>query len=271
MRRRHFLAAAGAAAGAALAADAFALEPQRIQVTRHDVPVAGLPPGLDGLRIAQVSDLHLPACRGPAEAVIELLARERPEIVLHTGDALEHPRGADMLATLAAAMRGTVATAAVLGNWDYGGGLTVRAAEQIWDRAGIALLVNAHLVLHANGGALVLAGLDDLLHARPDIVAARDGIPSGTVEVWFAHEPAIADALPAGPQPAVFLTGHTHGGQILIPGIRPHTPIGSGRYLAGWYRDARVPLYVGRGIGTAEIRARFRCPPELPIFRLTRS
>jgi hypothetical protein len=89
--------------------------------------------------------------------------------------------------------------------------------------------------------------------------------------VWLGHEPAVVDQLEAQVAPAMFLSGHTHGGQIRIPGFPALTPFGSGRYVAGWYREARVPLYVARGIGTADVRARFLCPPELPIFRLIRA
>ena len=79
----------------------------------------------------------------------------------------------------------------------------------------------------------------------------------------------MADLVPAGvPRPALLLSGHTHGGQIRLPGVPAFTPPGSGRYVAGWYLDPPAPLYVSRGIGTADIRARFRCPPELPVFRL---
>ncbi|HET8624197.1 MAG TPA: metallophosphoesterase [Gemmatimonadales bacterium] len=271
MRRRQFLAAAGAAAGAALAADVFAIEPNRLELSRHDVAVSGLPAALNGLRIAQVSDLHLPACRRPADSALTLLERERPEVVVHTGDALEHAAGADDLVALAPRMRGTLATAAVLGNWEYRGGLTPATAAQVWERAGVPLLVNSHLLVRSGGATLALAGLDDLIHGRPDLAAARDGIPSGVPEVWLGHEPAVVEQLSAASPPVVFLSGHTHGGQIRIPGMRPVTPIGSGRFLAGWYRDTPVPLYVGRGIGTADVRARFRCPPELPIFRLVRA
>jgi predicted MPP superfamily phosphohydrolase len=270
MRRRRFFAAAGAAAGAVLAADAFAIEPRRVQLTRHDVPVPRLPRALEGLRIAQVSDLHLPACRGPAEEALELLAAEPPEIVLHTGDALEVFAAAPVLAELGGLLRGTVATAAVLGNWEHRVALTGRAAEQAWGRAGVALLANSHLTVRVGDASLALVGLDDLLHAHPDIEAARRGLPDGIVELWLGHEPEIADRVPATvPRPALLLCGHTHGGQIRLPGVRPFTPVGSGRYVAGWYRDAAVPLYVSRGIGTAEIRARFRCPPEVAVFRLT--
>jgi predicted MPP superfamily phosphohydrolase len=269
MRRRHFLAAAGAAAGAALTADAFAIETRRVQLTRHDVRVPRLPPALHGLRIAQVADLHLPACHGPAEAALQLLERERPEIVLHTGDAVEIAEAAQMLVNYGSVLRGTVATAAVLGNWEHRVHLTGRGAEQAWGRVDVPLLVNAHLTVRVGDATLALVGLDDMLYAHPDFEAARRGLPDGITEIWLGHEPVVADLAPAGvPRPALFLSGHTHGGQIRLPGVPAFTPPGSGRYVAGWYLDSPAPLYVSRGIGTADIRARFRCPPELPVFRL---
>jgi predicted MPP superfamily phosphohydrolase len=269
MRRRHFLAAAGAAAGAAVGADAFLAETRRIEVTRHDVRVPRLPSALHGLRIAQVADLHLPACRGPAEIALQLLERERPEIVLHTGDAVEIAAAAGSFGDYGATLRGTVATAAVLGNWEHRVDLTGSAAERAWSRAGVALLVNSHVTVRVGDATLALVGLDDLLYSRPDFEAARRGLPDEVTELWLGHEPAVADQIPAGtPRPALFLSGHTHGGQIRFPGVPAFTPLGSGRYVNGWYRSPAAPLYVSRGIGTAEIRARFRCAPELPVFRL---
>jgi predicted MPP superfamily phosphohydrolase len=84
------------------------------------------------------------------------------------------------------------------------------------------------------------------------------------------HAPGFVDGVPRGrvPQPAAILTGHTHGGQIRLPFYTPFTPTGSGRFVAGWYRDTFAPLYVSRGIGTVTLPARFCCPPELPIFTL---
>src|SRR2546430_12988376 len=70
------------------------------------------------------------------------------------------------------------------------------------------------------------------------------------------------------PRPAAVLSGHTHGGQMRLPFYTPYTPYGSGRFVAGWYRDTLAPLYVSRGIGTVGIPARLFCPPELPIFTL---
>jgi uncharacterized protein len=272
MHRRRFLAAAGAAAGAALAADALLIEPGRIQLSRHRVPVTGLPTALDGLRIAHVTDLHLPACRSQAEKVAGLLAAERPDVVLHTGDAVETPAGIPVLSDLASALRGTAATAAVLGNWEHRDPRVVDGTSRAWESAGVPLLRNANTALRVGNSALAFVGLADLLMARPDLDAARRDLPTDAVEVWLGHEPELADYRPgAVPPPALFLAGHTHGGQIRVPGLPPITPPGSGRYVEGWYRTAPVPLYVSRGIGMAEIRARFRCPPELPVFELTRA
>lgn len=270
MHRRRFLAAAAAATGAALAADAFVIEPRRIQLTRHTVPVAGLPAALEGLRIAHVTDLHLPACRSQAEEVVELLATERPDVVLHSGDAVEIPAGVPVLSELAPRLRGTLTTAAVLGNWEHRDPRVVTGTTDAWERAGVPLLANSHTIVRVRDSTLAFVGLADLLMAQPDLDAARRELPTGALEVWVGHEPELADRRPERvPRPALFLCGHTHGGQIRLPGLPAITPPGSGRYVEGWYRDATVPLYVSRGIGMAEIRARFRCPPELPVFRFT--
>jgi predicted MPP superfamily phosphohydrolase len=234
--------------------------------------VPGLSRSLEGLRIAHVTDLHLPACRSQAEAVVGLLSSEGPDVVLHTGDAVEVPGGLPVLSALAPSLRGTLATAAVLGNWEHRDPRVAAGTTDAWQRAGVPLLANSHTVVRVRDSDLAFVGFADLLMAQPDLDAARRDLPAGALEVWVGHEPELADRRPETvPRPALFLAGHTHGGQIRLPGLPAITPPGSGRYIEGWYRDAAVPLYVSRGIGMAEIRARFRCPPELPVFRLTRA
>jgi uncharacterized protein len=267
--RRHFLAGLGAA-GAAIGADAFGFEAHHVLLSRHDVLVPRLAPGLDGLRLAQVTDVHLPGNQLAARAALAHLHRERPDIVILNGDMTESGQALSQVAEFAAAARGRLATAAVLGNWEYRAGVVGKAAGDLYRRVGVELLVNRSITVDVGGARLTLVGLDDILMGRPDLAKARQDVATGSAEIWIFHEPAFASAAPAGvsAQPIVLLSGHTHGGQIRIPLLPPVKPEGAGRFLEGWYHDTFAPLYVSRGVGTTGIPARFRCPAELPIFTL---
>jgi uncharacterized protein len=270
--RRRFLAGLGAA-GAAIGADAFGLEANRVLVSRHDVPVPGLPRPLDGLQIAQIADVHFPGNRSAARAALEHVHSVKPDIVILNGDMTESAEAMDQVKEFAASARGRITTVAVLGNWEYRVGAVGVAAHEAYRTSGVDLLVNQSKVVEVGGATLGLVGLDDVLLGLPDLPSARRGVPAGALEIWVVHEPIFADReMPvAGARPLMLLAGHTHGGQIRIPFITPVKPQGAGRFLEGWYRNPFAPLYVSRGVGTTEIRARFRCPAELPIFTLRKT
>ena len=264
--------AATAALGGATLADASAVEPYWLEVSRHDVPIAGLPAGLDGIRIAQISDVHLPGTPDAARRAAHAVERERPDIVVLTGDIIEEAIYLPALTDLASAVRGRLGTFAVLGNWEHKAGITPAIARTAYERAGVTFLFNEAGVVRHGGATLRLVGFDDPVVGAPDPARALAGIAAGDVAVWLIHGPAYVDTLPKStPIPAMILSGHTHGGQIRLPGVTLYTPPGSGRYVSGWYRDALAPLYVSRGIGTATIRMRFFCRPELPVFTLRRA
>ena len=109
-------------------------------------------------------------------------------------------------------------------------------------------------------------------YCSPVPLSRPAGVRAGDVSTWVMHGPGYVDTVPrqTAPKPAVILAGHTHGGQIRLPFYTPYTPVGSGRFVAGWYRDTVAPLYVSRGIGTVLVPARLFCPPELPVFTLRR-
>jgi predicted MPP superfamily phosphohydrolase len=268
--RRRFLAATAAVGGGVLA-DASAIEPYRLDVSRHDVPITGLPAGLDGLRIAQISDVHLPGTPDAARRVVAAVERERPDLVVLTGDIIEGLGDLPALTDFASAVRGRLGTFAVLGNWEHKAGITPTMARAAYDKAEVAFLFNESAAIRRGGARLRLVGFDDPVVGAPDPVRALAGRASNDVDLWLIHGPAYADTLPRDtPVPAMILAGHTHGGQIRLPGVTLYTPPGSGRYVSGWYRDTLAPLYVSRGIGTATVRMRFCCRPELPIFTLRR-
>jgi predicted MPP superfamily phosphohydrolase len=270
MNRRRFVAGLGAA-GAAIGADAFGFEAHRVLVSRHDVLIPDPAGALEGLRIAQVSDVHLPGNQLAARAALEHLRRERPDIVILNGDMTESARALGQVSEFARAAHGSLATVAVLGNWEYRAGVDPVRARKVYQQAGVDLLVNQSRLLKVGKSSLAVVGLDDMLAGVPNLTAARLGLESGGVEIWVIHEPSFADQVPNNvPRPAVILSGHTHGGQIRIPLVPPVKPTGAGRFLEGWYRDTPAPMYVSRGIGTTGIPARFRCPAELPIFTLRR-
>lgn len=272
MTRRGFLAGMGAA-GAAIGADSFGLEAHRVLVTRHDVRVPGLPMAIDGLRIAQVSDVHLPGNHLAARAALEHLHAERPDVVVLNGDMTESDRAMNQVGDFAAQARGSLGTVAVLGNWEYRVGAVGDSARAAYRGAGVDLLINRSKTLDVRGAPLALVGLDDVLGGLPDLAEARRGLVPGCTEIWLVHEPIFADEPPVGTSalPVMLLAGHTHGGQIRIPLLPPVKPVGAGRFLEGWYRDTFAPLYVSRGVGTTGIPARFLCPAELPIFTLRRA
>ncbi len=267
--RRRFLAGVGAA-GAAVAADAFGFEAHRVVLSRHEVRIAGLPRGLDGLRIAQVSDVHFPGNQIAARAALEHLHNENPDVVLLTGDMTESQPAMKQVRSFAGEARGSLATVAIHGNWEHRVGAVGDLARSTYRSAGVDLLVNRAKAVEVAGVPLTLVGLDDPVSGKPDISKAREGIIPGSTEIWLVHAPGFVDDLPAitSARPSLLVAGHTHGGQIRIPFLPPVKPTGAGRFLEGWYYDTVAPLYVSRGVGTTSIPARFRCPAELPVFTL---
>jgi uncharacterized protein len=269
--RRTFLITAAGACAAAVGGDAFAIEPAKVLVSRHEVPVPGLARAFDGMRLAQVTDVHFPGNTAAARATLAHLQREKPEIVVITGDMTERAQALTLVAAFAREARGSLATVATLGNWEYFSHVWSRA-EAVYRSVGVELLVNAHREISIGGSSLALVGLDDPVMGRPDLLAARAGLPPDRSEIWLVHAPGFVSRPPEGASvPAFILSGHTHGGQIRLPFVPAYTPEGSGRFVAGWYTDTFAPLYVSRGIGTTTIPARFGCPPELPIFTLRRA
>ncbi len=269
-RRRFIVSAAGAVSAAALG-DALLIEPTAIDVTRHDVPVPGLPPALHGLRVACLTDVHLhggvsPAARG----ALEILERERPDVVVLIGDICNHEDDLPVLTAWAREARGTAATFATFGNWEHDAGIDRATAERAYGQAGVELLYNSAGRASVRGATLTVVGLDDPVLGHPDLGAGLATVRAGDPTLWVVHAPGWVEEVPrdVAPQPSAILAGHTHGGQVRLPFWTPYTPRGSGRFVAGWYRDTIRPLYVSRGIGTITLRARLFCPPELPIFTL---
>lgn len=268
-------ALAGAATAAVgLAAYGRLVEPFWLEVTQIEIALPNLPPALDGLLVAQLSDLHLTGPVDPRDAVAQAIARcnqARPDVVVLTGDYVSNRDGVAALADSLAALQVRPAFA-VLGNHDYRLGPSWRRAiEAALREREIDLLDNRSARYERNGAALWFVGVGDgyTSHDRLDD-ALRDVGPTDRPRVLLTHYPDLLFDLPTD-QFDLALAGHSHGGQIALPFLveralaRSHTV-----FSDGLYRMHGLPLYVSRGLGTSGYRVRLFARPELAMLRLRR-
>jgi predicted MPP superfamily phosphohydrolase len=279
MSRRAFLlgglfGAAGAAALSGVEAyQARYVNPYSPRLETVSVPVPPGHEGLAGLRIGFITDTHV----GPfitaddLARATALLAAERPDLVLFGGDYVsESPR---YIGPAIEVVRDLVSETplggfAVLGNHD----LSVSAPKvtTALEGAGIPVLRNAALPVSYRGSDLWLTGVDETLLGRPDPPSAFAPVPAGAAVIALWHEPQFAEH--AAAQGAFLqLSGHTHGGQIRLPGVGAvGLPIHGKRYVMGLNRVDRMTIYTARGVGVYRPPLRFNCPPEVTLLTLAR-
>jgi len=282
--RRAFLrTAATASAGAAAAFGAGGMHQAYgdPEITRMGLVFPDLPAGLHGLRMAHLSDLHAGPLvgAGTLRRWRELTERERPDLLLFTGDLVDSRP--EELEPLLAAFQGftpPLGRFAVLGNHDY-----FDDPRPIWrdlENAGIRCLENRAALIQRGGATLAILGLQDPMARngrfrrlvfgpgpRP-AEAARD-LPAEAFRICMNHRPSEWEqALAAGAR--LTLSGHTHGGQInFIPGFNSAHIIGP--RTNGLYREGDDLLYVSRGLGVVGLPIRIAAAPEIAILTLTRA
>ncbi|MDB4968834.1 MAG: hypothetical protein JWN44_4523 [Myxococcales bacterium] len=270
--RRQFLKAAAALSGSLLVADSI-FEARSLEVRHLTLDAPSLPPALDGLRIAHLTDLHLPCAA--ADRAAEAIEAEGVDLVVVTGDTIQRrPRRLELVTPFMLRARGRRGTFAVRGNNDHWSRVGEPSLAQAYADAGATLLDNSSAVVHYNGADLQIIGLDDPSVGTPDLARALKDADRTLPSIWLVHSPGYIDRIdPVAwhlPRAIAIFAGHTHGGQIRGPGCTPYTPPGSGRFKSGWYEAPLGPAYISRGVGTSVIPFRFLCQPELPIFTLRR-
>jgi uncharacterized protein len=282
LTRRKFLYAGGlAAAGAGVAGAVGFIESDRPQVSRIDIRLRRLPQEFDGFTIAQLSDFHYEDhfSAMPIRKGVELVNGLRPDLIVLTGDFVTVPmvqyhrgnayrfaKNAGPCAEILSKLRAPAGTFAALGNHDGASdpSYVVRALQG----HGIPVLMNRSLPLERGKARIWLAGIDDVLEGRPDLGAALRHIPSEEITILLAHEPDFADQLVFAPVD-LQLAGHSHGGQIWVPGIgAPWLPPLARKYPRGLYNVGKLTLYTNLGIGTIRVPVRLNCPPEVTLITL---
>jgi len=279
LTRRKTLKALAAAGAGALATGLYTwrVEPHWLEFTFPALPISGLPPELEGLTLAQISDLHV-GPRVDDEYIIRSLRRVQeftPDFVAFTGDWITYrgPHQFDQLhRVLEHIPHGRLGTAGILGNHDYGfNWRMVDVADRVAEiarSAGVTLLRNQASTL----AGLQFLGLDDLWSPRfspADLLAQRG---SDLSTIVLCHNPDAADLSVWGQYQGWILAGHTHGGQCKPPFLPPPLlPVKNKRYTAGKFSlSGNRRMYISRGVGHL-LRVRFNVRPEVPIFLLRRS
>ncbi len=275
-RRRLMRVAGGAALAAPFAAGGYGtfVERTRLEVCEVNVPIAGLPSGLDGLRLAQLTDIHMGPFLSASELARAVAAANewRAHIGLITGDLISDRGGPlDECLRILAQMQVSDGLYGCLGNHEGYARVEAYCAERAL-RVGIDFLRGSARELRFGGSRLNLAGVDYQRMGQRYLVGAGRLVKNDGFNVLLSHNP---DVFPVAARQGFRLTiaGHTHGGQLSMgfAGIplnvaRFYTP-----YVRGLYREGRAALYVSRGIGTVGIPVRIGSPPEVTLIRLCAS
>ena len=270
--RRTFLRGAAVAGGVAVAAGAVGVgclhETLGLVVTRVDIGVRRLPERLSGFTIALLSDIHYSIIHPMSHIrhAVDVANSLMPDLIALAGDYTWHSASRAMPAFQELGrLRAPHGVFAVMGNHDHWDGVT--AARQAMTAVGISELLNDNAKIATENGSFYLAGLDDPWAGKPRVEKALGGIPAARAVIMIAHQPVCVRML-KDDRVSLMLSGHTHGGQIVLPLVgAPVTP-GPRKLTSGLVQGPHCPVFITRGIGYAGVPLRINCPPEVALVTL---
>lgn len=245
------------------------VEPTKLEVLQHDLRVD---PQRIGLRVVQLSDLHLHAMGDHEQKVVQHVQALRPDLMVLSGDMVDRKDALPLLAAFLEAV-GPVRTVAVPGNWEHWSELDFMALRALFQsRPDGRLLLNERWSFSHDGRVVEVIGLDDFTAGQPDLQLLSKA-PGAAVSLVVQHSPGLFDKTEVGQRMTgsrfdLCLSGHTHGGQIAFWGWAPFRPVGSGRFVAGFYDVPGCHLFVSKGVGTSVLPVRWGATPEVVVFDL---
>jgi predicted MPP superfamily phosphohydrolase len=245
------------------------VESQSLVVERVHIPLENLKPSLEGFKIVQISDIHLHPYT-QIDLVKEAVALANalgPDLAVLTGDyVLQKADSIFELAPVLASLDAKYGVFTIFGNHDLW--TNVKVVQTGLQEAGLPILCNEGVAVSIDQQTIYLAGLDDGWSGQPDLKAALDNLPANTPTILLAHEPDLADTFSLDGRISLQLSGHSHGGQVRLPGIGPpFSPFLGRKYVQGLYNVNDMWLYTNRGIGLV-LPFRLNCPPEVTEITL---
>ncbi|MBN1490564.1 MAG: metallophosphoesterase [Phycisphaerae bacterium] len=282
LSRRRFLrnlTLSSSAGCAAAFAYAWRIEPTWVETVHVPMSLASLGSAFQGYRLVQVSDLHA----GPwvpqdyLECCIDHVSALQPDLVVVTGDLVSGipEKQAHAATALLARIQASDGVLVVLGNHDYACCMRGHFSEPAADRvartlsapAQVRVLRNERHTINRGDSTLRVVGIDEYWTNRYDPDAAFRSVPAGEPCIALVHNPDTFLELLDRPA-QWFLAGHTHGGQVTIPGLGPpRLPVRHREFASGHHVHGDRNLYVNRGLGWVK-RIRFGARPEITVFTL---
>jgi uncharacterized protein len=237
-------------------------EPNDIEVVRQSVTIRRLPARLDGIKAVQISDLHMHTTTDLHLKMLRQIQAIDPALILVTGDLVDTSSAVGDVSELLTNLKPSLGIWVVPGNWDHTAG-AVDTLSQNFTATKVRFLVNQSVALE---DGFWIVGVDDPASGMDNLAGAMNGVPSGVPRILLAHSPDIVRTITSDYD--LILVGHTHGGQINLPGLSGawlhNGP--SKRYVRGLYDIQGSPMYVNRGIGTTSIPIRIGSRPEITEF-----
>ena len=266
------------------------------RILQNRLSFRNLPKAFDGLKIVQISDLHLGSFNNnfePMEEAVAMINELEPDYIFFTGDMVNaDPEEAEPWIDVFRQLKAKGGKYAILGNHDYGWGRQGKLTEEVKTKNALGVteifrkmdlkpLLNEHEVLEKNGEKIGLVGVENWGYTpegwfptRGDYQKATQGMEDVPFQILLSHDPTHFDHHILGKTNVdLTLSGHTHGGQmgISIPGL---VEISAAKLFykryAGLYKEAKQYLYVNRGMGYLIFPGRVGMPPEITLHQLKR-
>ena len=264
------------AVGAGGLAYGILVEPNELDMTEVEIKLPRLPLQFSGYRIVQFSDLHMGGWLNGERLrkVVDMVIKQQPDLVVITGDFFTGPVWDEKLIQAAEEFVAEISplttgftTLGVLGNHDYWS--DAGEVRKVLQRSGVIEIGNDLYSLERDGQELHIAGVDDISYEHDDLDKVLSMLPETGEAILLAHEPDFADVSARTGRFGLQLSGHSHGGQIVLPFFgAPVLPWLGKKYFSGLYKVGEMWQYTNRGVGMVDLSLRINCPPEITIFTL---
>ncbi len=256
------------------------LEPNRLETVERNVAINGLPVNFEGFRIGILSDIHWGHAIDQAfvNRASALLMSLRPDLIVIPGDFYHsiwrHPGEVPPWEGMLDRLSATHGLFGVLGNHDHKAG-AVKVRREIERNSSIRLIDNDHVIIAKGSDRIALGGVGDLWEDEVNLSAALRNIPSDMPRILLSHNPDVAEHVEhdGGTRVDFQISGHTHGGQFVLPGIYDPTQRVSHygtKFNRGLVNGKRHPVFVSKGIARLN-HLRLFALPDVACITLTRA